>query len=50
VEPNADVIKTATFIMVLGRFERDGAVMNVVGEKFKELNVGEMTHRSHDFH
>jgi error-prone DNA polymerase len=50
VEPNADVIKSATFIMVLGRFERDGAVMNVVGEKFKELNVGEITHRSHDFH
>jgi error-prone DNA polymerase len=50
VEPNADVIKTATFVMVLGRFERDGAVMNVVGEKFKELNVGEITHRSHDFH
>jgi error-prone DNA polymerase len=50
VEANADVIKTATFILVLGRFERDGAVMNVVGEKFKELEVGEITHRSHDFH
>jgi error-prone DNA polymerase len=50
VEPNADVIKSATFIMVLGQFERDGAVMNVVGEKFKELTVGDITHRSHDFH
>jgi error-prone DNA polymerase len=50
VEANADVIKTATFILVLGRFERDGQVMNVVGQKFATLEVGEIVHRSHDFH
>ncbi|MGQ0712748.1 MAG: DNA polymerase III subunit alpha [Gemmatimonadaceae bacterium] len=50
VEANADVIKSSTFILVLGRFERDGQVMNVVGQKFATLEVGELIHRSHDFH
>jgi error-prone DNA polymerase len=50
VEANADVIKGATFILVLGRFERDGQVMNVIGRKFATLEVGNLLHRSHDFH
>ena len=51
VEANVEVIKNATFILVLGRFERDGQVMNVVGQKFATLEVaGELVHRSHDFH
>ena len=50
VEANVEVIKNATFILVLGRFERDGAVMNVVGQKFATLEVAEILHRSHDFH
>ena len=51
VEANVEVIKNATFILVLGRFERDGQVMNVVGQKFATLEVaGELLHRSHDFH
>jgi error-prone DNA polymerase len=50
VEANVEVIKNATFILVLGRFERDGAVMNVVGQKFATLEVAELAYRSHDFH
>jgi len=51
VEANVEVIKNATFILVLGRFERDGQVMNVIGQKFATLEVaGELVHRSHDFH
>jgi error-prone DNA polymerase len=50
VEANVEVIKNATFILVLGRFERDGQVMNVVGQKFATLEAGDIVHRSHDFH
>ena len=50
VEPNEEVVKQAQFILVLGRFERDGGVLNVVGRKFKALRVREIVHRSHDFH
>ena len=49
VEPNEEVVKQAQFILVLGRFERDGGVLNVVGRKFKPLQVREIVHRSHDF-
>jgi len=49
VDEFAEPVKFATFIMVRGRFERDGAVMNVVGEKFKELKVKGLAHQSHDF-
>ena len=44
-----EVVKQAQFILVLGRFERDGGVLNVVGRKFKPLRVREIVHRSHDF-
>ena len=50
VEKNIEVIKNATFILILGRFERDGQVMNVVGQKFATLEMAEILHRSHDFH
>ena len=50
VEPNEEVVKQAQFILVLGRFERDGGVLNVVGRKFRTLKVREIVHRSHDFH
>jgi error-prone DNA polymerase len=50
VDEFAEPVKFATFIMVRGRFERDGAVMNVVGEKFRELKVRGLAHQSHDFH
>jgi hypothetical protein len=50
VDEFAEPVKYATFIMVRGQFERDGAVMNVVGEKLRELKVKGLAHQSHDFH
>ncbi|GAC1652746.1 MAG: error-prone DNA polymerase [Gemmatimonadaceae bacterium] len=50
VEPHEVVVKTAPFILVRGRFERDGGVMNIVGRDFRALDAGPLIHRSHDFH
>lgn len=50
VEPNREVVKFALFVLVQGRFERDGPVMNVVGRKFRKLAVRELTYASRDFH
>ncbi len=45
-----DIVKFARFIVVEGQFERDGGVTNVVGRRFKELDVGRLVYGSHDFH
>jgi error-prone DNA polymerase len=51
VDENAEVVKHAPFILVQGRLEKDGAVINVVGRRFRALDVGaEVAHRSRDFH
>jgi error-prone DNA polymerase len=44
-----EVVKYAQFVLVYGRFERDGDVRNVVGERFEELSYGRLTHVSRDF-
>ncbi len=49
VEPNREVVKFALFVLVQGKFERDGPVMNVVGQKFRKLAVRELTYASRDF-
>jgi error-prone DNA polymerase len=49
VEANDRVVKHTRFIVVQGRFQRDGLEMNVVGERFRELEVGPLAHRSRDF-
>ncbi|HSU97562.1 MAG TPA: error-prone DNA polymerase [Gemmatimonadaceae bacterium] len=45
-----DIVKYARFIVVEGRFERDGGVTNVVGRRFRELAVEQLVYGSHDFH
>ena len=50
VERYNDVVKYARFIVVEGRFERDGGVTNVVGRRFRELEVEQLVYGSHDFH
>jgi len=50
VERYNDIVKYARFIVVEGQFERDGGVTNVVGSRFKELEVGQLVYGSHDFH
>lgn len=49
VEPNREVVHFAPFILVRGRFERDGGVRNVVGRRFRELKARRLTHASRDF-
>jgi error-prone DNA polymerase len=50
VEENREAVKFAPFLLVRGRVERDGAVLNVVGRKFRELAVRHrLTHVSRDF-
>jgi amino acid permease len=49
VEKNSEVVKFATFVVIKGRFEKDGQVMNVIGEKFKELNVRRLEHTARSF-
>ena len=49
VEPNTEVVRFATFILVLGRLEREGGVINVVGRRFRELETRPLTHSSRDF-
>jgi error-prone DNA polymerase len=49
VEPNREVVKFATFVLVQGRFERDGEVLNVVGRRFKELTMRRIQYASRDF-
>lgn len=52
VDENAEVVKYAPVILVQGRLEKDGAVVNVVGRRFRALEIGSEVagHRSRDFH
>jgi error-prone DNA polymerase len=45
----AEVVKFAPFVVVLGRFERDGEVRNVVSRRLKELQVRRLTHAARSF-
>jgi error-prone DNA polymerase len=50
VEPNEEIVKRAPFVIVQGRVENDGAVVSVVGQRFRELDVAqELTHTVHSF-
>src|SRR5687768_434903 len=50
VEKYSEVVKFSTFVVVQGKFERDGGVRNVIGRKFSELKVKQLVHASRDFH
>ena len=50
VEANSEVVKFARFILVLGRLERNGVVINVVGRRFVALETRPLVHQSRDFH
>jgi error-prone DNA polymerase len=49
VAPNEEVVKRARFVLVQGRVENDGASISVVGRRFMALEVGDLTHRAHEF-
>src|SRR5688500_4381918 len=50
VEEYSEVVRFSTFVMVEGRFERDGDVRNVVGKRFSDLPVARLTHAARSFH
>ncbi|CAN5739351.1 error-prone DNA polymerase [soil metagenome] len=54
-QENREVVRHAPFLAVEGRFEREDAVMNIVGQRFRELKTGcrprqQVNFRSRDFH
>jgi error-prone DNA polymerase len=44
-----EIVNHAPFLLVEGRFERDGRVLNVVGARFRRLEAAALAHRSRDF-
>ncbi len=43
-------VRHATFLLVYGRVERDGAQVNIIGERFRALQArAALAHHSHDF-
>ncbi len=46
---NREAVNHAMVLLVLGRVERDGPVLQVVGTRFQALRVEGLTHRSRDF-
>jgi error-prone DNA polymerase len=52
-EKNREVVRFAPFLIIEGRFEREDRVMNVIGRRFRELDVRrreKISYRSRDFH
>ncbi|MEO5510208.1 MAG: error-prone DNA polymerase, partial [Longimicrobiales bacterium] len=49
VDEYSEVVKFATFVVVQGRFEKDGNVLNVIGKRFKELEVKRLEHQARSF-
>jgi error-prone DNA polymerase len=59
-QENREVVRHAPFLAIEGRFEREDMVMNVIGQRFRELRVGraarddgsraKVNFRSRDFH
>ncbi len=47
-EKNRETVKFSQFLIVEGKFQRDGDVLNVVGFRFRELKQ-QVAHASHDF-
>jgi len=48
-EKYSEVVRFSTFVVVQGRFERDGGVRNVIGQRFRELEVARLVHKTRDF-
>lgn len=44
-----EVVNHSPFLLVEGHFERDGRVLNLVGRRFRKLDVKPIAHRSRDF-
>jgi error-prone DNA polymerase len=45
-----EIIRRCPFLLIEGRFEREGAAENVVGFRYRELRTRNIRSHSHDFH
>jgi error-prone DNA polymerase len=45
-----ETVNYSAFLLVRGKFEREGRVLNVVAKQFKRLESPVLVHSSHDFH
>ena len=45
-----ETVKFSQFMVIEGKFEREDAVMNVIGSRFRELKTKEIITHSRDFH
>jgi error-prone DNA polymerase len=48
VAANEEAVKHSLFILVRGKLEKDG-VINVVGQKFRDLKISDVMHRARSF-
>ncbi|MDQ3556956.1 MAG: error-prone DNA polymerase, partial [Gemmatimonadota bacterium] len=48
-QQHREIVRYSPFLLVEGRLEKNGPVLNVVGRRFVRLEVGALSHRSHDF-
>jgi error-prone DNA polymerase len=46
---NRETVKFSPFLLVEGRIDRDGPVVNVVGRRFRELRLQRLAFSSRDF-
>ncbi|MDQ3522121.1 MAG: error-prone DNA polymerase [Gemmatimonadota bacterium] len=49
-QENRETVKFSPFLLVEGRFERNGTVLNVTGWRFRRLNAPAPAAITHDFH
>lgn len=45
-----EIIRRCPFLLIEGRFEREGAAKNVVGFRYREIRTRKIRSHSHDFH
>lgn len=48
-ERNRETVNHSPFLLIEGRFERDGDVMNVIGRRFRRLEARPLAYQSRDF-
>jgi error-prone DNA polymerase len=54
-QQNREVVKHSPFLLIEGKFQREDAVLNVIGSRFRELRLGRagrerVNYRPRDFH
>ena len=48
-QKHRETVRHSPFLIIEGRLERSGAVVNVIGRRFRRLEMPALSHHSHDF-